>query len=109
MNGPEMRWFRRLAALGILALFILVGVSVATYIYYLATSSTIQTGTFRPFFPFGWLGGLFFIFIAFWFVRWIFWPWSTTLDVTGGTETTRTTYYGRDTLAERSRRSNLNR
>ncbi len=75
MNEPEMRWFRRLAAFGILALFVLVGVSIATYLYYMATSQTIPTGTFRPFFPFGWLWGFFFIFIAFWFVRWIFWPW----------------------------------
>jgi putative membrane protein len=57
---------------GILAFFILVAVSIVASLVWYASQ---PAGTFRPFFQFGWLGGLFFIFIAFWLVKGLFWPW----------------------------------
>ena len=75
MMDNETRWVRRLATIGILAVLTLVGVSIATYLYHFATSTTVPTMPLPRFFPFGWLWGLFFIFIAFWLVRLLFLPW----------------------------------
>lgn len=30
---------------------------------------------YHPFFLFGWLGGIFVIFLVFWIARWFLWPW----------------------------------
>ena len=107
MNDPEWRRMRRVMTWGILGLFVLVGVSiVASLVFYASQPSA----TFRPFFPFGWLGGLFFIFVAFWLVKWLFWPGEgTTHHDTGDTVTMHTTYCGKDTPGERLRRNNSNR
>ncbi len=76
MNDTEMRRYRRIMVWGMVGFFALVAVSIAaSLIYWTGQPATMPAGTFRPWFPFGWLGALFFIFIAFWMVRWLFWPW----------------------------------
>jgi putative membrane protein len=65
---------RRFVTWGIFALIVLMAVSiiVSLLVFGLRTS-----GIFYPFLPFhfGWLGGVFIIFVLFLIARWIFFPW----------------------------------
>ena len=70
-EGSRMR---RFVAWGVLGLIILVGVSIVISLFLGPRSGTF----YHPFFPlgFGWLGGIFLIFIVFWVAKWFFWgPW----------------------------------
>ena len=73
MNEFGWRPMRRLVVWGLVGLFVLVGISIAlSWLFF----SVRPVGTFYPFFPFGWFGGLFLFFlILVWVARWIFWPW----------------------------------
>jgi putative membrane protein len=65
---------RRFVTLGVLGLIILVGVSIVISLYL----GPRPSGSFyHPFFPlgFGWLGGIFLVFIILGVLRWAFWPW----------------------------------
>src|SRR5919197_5983911 len=79
MNDQEWRRVRRFIAWGVFGLIVLVGVSIIASLLFFGTRSS---GTFYPFFPafffpfhFGWLGGIFLIFVVLLIARWVFWPW----------------------------------
>jgi putative membrane protein len=74
MSDQESNRIRRIVGLGIVGLIAVIGVSIALSFYF----GPRPPGAFYyPFFPFhfGWLGGIFLIFIVFWIARWFFWPW----------------------------------
>ena len=79
MNDQEWRRVRRFIAWGVFGLIVLVGVSIIASLLFFGTRSS---GTFYPFFPafffpfhFGWLGGIFLIFVVLLIARWVFLPW----------------------------------
>ncbi len=72
MNDMEWRRARHLVRWGFIALLIVVGVSIAASLVYLALRGPTPVG---PFFPFPWFWGFLWIFFIFWIVRWFFWPW----------------------------------
>jgi len=66
----------RLAGWGLVGLIILIGISIAVSLIFLVPR--YSGGGFHPFFfpfHFGWLGGIFLVFIIFFAIRWLFWPW----------------------------------
>jgi hypothetical protein len=74
MNDEESNGVRRIVGWGMVGLIAVMGVSIALSFYF----APRPPGAFYyPFFPFhfGWLGGIFLIFIVFWAARWFFWPW----------------------------------
>jgi uncharacterized membrane protein len=77
MNNKEWNRVRQFAAWGLVGLIILIGASIAISLIFSVprSSGTFYYPFFFPF-QFGWLGGIFLIFIIFWIViRWFFWPW----------------------------------
>jgi putative membrane protein len=79
MNDQEWRRVRRFIAWSIFGLIVLVGVSIIASLPFFGPRSS---GTFHPFFPafffpfhFGWLGGIFLIFVVLLIARWVFLPW----------------------------------
>lgn len=78
MNDEGWKRMRGFIAWGILGLIILVGVSIVASLVFFGSRSY---GTFHPFFPgylfpfhFGWLGGIFLLFVVFFVARWVLWP-----------------------------------
>jgi len=74
MSDQESSRIRRIAGWGIVGLVAVVGISITLSFYFAPRPG----GAFYyPFFPvhFGWLGGIFLIFIVFWVARWFLWPW----------------------------------
>jgi len=74
MSDQESNRIRRIAGWGIIGLIAVMGISIALSFYF----APRPAGPFYyPFFPFhfGWLGGIFLIFLLFWIARWFFWPW----------------------------------
>jgi putative membrane protein len=74
MSNQESNRIRQIVGWSIVGLIAIIGVSIVLSLYFLPH----PPGAFYyPFFPFhfGWLGGIFLIFIIFWVVRWLFWPW----------------------------------
>src|SRR5215207_418342 len=74
MSHQESNRIRRIVGWGIIGLIAVIGISIVLSLYF----ALRPLGTFYyPFFPFhfGWLGGIFLIFILFWVARWLFWPW----------------------------------
>ena len=53
-----------------MGLIAVIGVSIALSVYFAPSG---REGFFP--FHFGWLGGIFAIFLVFWIARWFFWPW----------------------------------
>jgi putative membrane protein len=73
MSEQESNRIRRIVGWGIIGLVAVIGLSIALSFFVLR-----PTGAFYyPFFPFnfGWLGGIFLIFIVFGIAKWFFWPW----------------------------------
>jgi putative membrane protein len=75
MSEQESNRIRRIVGWGIIGLIAVIGVSIVLSFYF----ATQPLGAFYyPFFfpfQFGWLVGIFLIFIVFWVARWFFWPW----------------------------------
>jgi putative membrane protein len=69
MSDPELNRVRRIIGWGIIGLIAVIGVSIALFLYFVPG----RPGAFFPF-HFGWLGGIFLIFIVFWIAKWFFWP-----------------------------------
>jgi len=74
MSDQESSRIRRIAGWGIVGLVAVVGISIALSFYFAPRPGGVF---YHPFFPFhfGWLGGIFLIFIVFWIARWFLWPW----------------------------------
>lgn len=74
MNNQEWGHARKLISWGIVGLILLVGVSIVVSVILFVHHSN---DTAYPYFPFhfAWFGGIFLIFVIFWMVRWLFWPW----------------------------------
>jgi putative membrane protein len=73
MTDQESNHIRRIIGWGIVGLIAVIGASIVLSLYFVPR----PPGAFYyPFFPFhfGWLGGIFLIFIIFWVARWLFWP-----------------------------------
>jgi putative membrane protein len=70
MSEQKSNRIRQIVGWGIIGLIAVIAISVALSLYF----STGRTGAFFPF-HFGWLGGIFLIFIVFWVAKWFFWPW----------------------------------
>jgi putative membrane protein len=70
MSDQESNHIRRIIGWGIIGLIAVIGVSIALSLYFAPGGR----GAFFPF-HFGWLGGIFLIFIVFWIAKWFFWPW----------------------------------
>jgi uncharacterized membrane protein len=64
----------RIIAWGIVGLIAVIGISIALSFYF---APRPLGGFYYPFFAlhFGWLGGIFLLFIVFWIARWFIWPW----------------------------------
>jgi putative membrane protein len=74
MSDQQSYRIKQIVGWGIIGLIVIIGVSIVLSLYF----GPRPTGAFySPFFPlhFGWLGGIFLIFIIFLVVRWLFWPW----------------------------------
>jgi putative membrane protein len=69
MNDSESSRIRQILGWGIIGIISVIGVSIVLSIYFGARPH----GLGFPF-SFGWLGGIFLIFIVFWLARWFFWP-----------------------------------
>lgn len=70
MSDPRSNRVRQIAGWGIVGLVAVIAISIALSFYFAPGGR----GFFFPF-HFGWLGGIFLIFIAFWIARWFLWPW----------------------------------
>jgi putative membrane protein len=76
MSDQGSNRIRRIIGWGVIGLIAVIAVSIALSFYLVP----LQPGAFYyypSFFPFhfGWLGGIFLIFIAFWIAMWLLWPW----------------------------------
>jgi putative membrane protein len=74
MSIQESDRIRRIVGWGIIGLLAVIGVSVALSLYIAPWRPGGLSFSFFPF-HFGWLGGIFLIFIVFMIARWFFWPW----------------------------------
>jgi putative membrane protein len=75
MTDQERNRLIRFAGWGLVGLIILIGISIAVSLIFFTRSSA---GSFYPFFfpfHFGWFGGIFLVFIIFFAIRWLLWPW----------------------------------
>lgn len=70
MSDQESNRIRRIAGWSIIGLVAVIGISLALSAYFFSG----RPGAFIPF-HFGWLGGIFLIFIVFWIAKWLIWPW----------------------------------
>jgi putative membrane protein len=75
MSDQESNRIRRIIGWGIVGLIAVIGISIALSFYF--APWPLGGFYYYPFFPFhfGWLGGIFLLFIVFWVARWFFWPW----------------------------------
>lgn len=76
MSEQESNRIRRIVGWAIIGLIAVIGVSIVVSSFYFAPRPL--GAFFYPFFfpfHFGWLGGIFLIFMIFWIVGWFFWPW----------------------------------
>ncbi|UVS70033.1 SHOCT domain-containing protein [Nitrososphaera viennensis] len=73
MSGnQDSNRIRRIVGWGMIGLIAAIGIAIVLS-FYLAPR---PPGAFYFFpFHFGWLGGIFLIFIVFWIARWLLWPW----------------------------------
>ena len=74
MSQQERNRLMQFAGWGIVGLIILIGISIAASLIFAPRSSG---SSFYPFFfpfHFGWLGGIFLVFIVFLVLRLLFWP-----------------------------------
>src|ERR1044071_5312200 len=69
MSNQESYRMKRIIGAGIIGLIVVIGISIALSFYF-----SPRFGGYFPF-HFGWLGGIFLLFIIFWVARWFFWPW----------------------------------
>jgi putative membrane protein len=69
MSERESIRVRQIAGWGIIGLIAVIAVSIALSFYF----APGDRGFFFPF-HFGWLGGIFLIFLVFWIAKWFFWP-----------------------------------
>lgn len=76
MSDQESNRIRRIIGWGIIALIAVTGLSVVLSLYFAPWRPGGGFG-YPFFFPshFGWLGGIFIIFIVFLIARWFLWPW----------------------------------
>ena len=78
MDDGDLKRVRGFIAWGILGLIVLVGVSIVVSLVFFSVPRS--SGGFYPFFPtrfpfhFGFLGGIFLIFVVFLIARWVLWP-----------------------------------
>ncbi|MGI0033053.1 MAG: SHOCT domain-containing protein [Nitrososphaeraceae archaeon] len=75
MTHQERNRLMRLAGWGLVGLIILIGISIAVSLIFFAPGSS--GGGFYPFFfpfHFGWLGGIFLVFLVYFAIRWLFLP-----------------------------------
>jgi putative membrane protein len=74
MSDRESSGIRRIIGWSIIGLIVIIGIPIALSFYF---SRSLEAFYYPFFFPFrfGWLGGIFLIFIVFWIARWFFWPW----------------------------------
>jgi putative membrane protein len=78
VDDGDLKRVRGFIVWGILGLIVLVGVSIVASLVFFSIPRS--SGTFYPFllapfpFHFGFLGGIFLIFIVFLITRWVFWP-----------------------------------
>jgi putative membrane protein len=70
MSDRESNRIRQIVGWGIIGLIVVIGVSIALSFYF----GPRLPGTFFPF-SFGWLGGIFLVFIIFWIAKWLISPW----------------------------------
>jgi putative membrane protein len=73
MIDQESNRFRRIIGWSIVGLIAVIGISIALSFYFSPRSGAF----YYPFFlfRFGWLGGIFLLFIVFWMAKWFFWTW----------------------------------
>ena len=69
MSDQESNRVRQIVGWAIIGLVAIIGISIALSFYF-----GPRPGAFFPF-QFGWLGGIFMIFIIFWITKWFLWPW----------------------------------
>ncbi len=74
MSNQESDRNRRIVGWGIIGFMAVIGVSIALSLYLAPWRTGGLSYSFFPF-HFGWVGGIFLIFIVFWIARWFFWPW----------------------------------
>ena len=74
MSNQESDCNRRIVGWGIIGFMAVIGVSIALSLYLAPWRTGGLSYSFFPF-HFGWVGGIFLIFIVFWIARWFFWPW----------------------------------
>ena len=74
MSNQESDRNRRIVGWGIIGLIAVIGVSIALSLYLASWRTGGLSYSFFPF-HFGWVGGIFLIFIVFWIARRFFWPW----------------------------------
>jgi putative membrane protein len=74
MSEQESNHIRRIVGWGIVGLIVVIGLSIVLSFYF---APRPPGASYYPFFPFhfGWLGGIFLIFIVFWVAKWLIWPW----------------------------------
>ena len=70
MSDVESNRVRRIVGWGLMGLIVVIGVSIVSFSFF----RPAHYGTFFPF-HFGWVGGIFLVFIVFWIARWFLWPW----------------------------------
>jgi putative membrane protein len=68
MSEQDSSRTRQIAGWAIVGLAAVIGVAVAISLFF-------SPRPLGGFFPFGWFGGIFLIFIIFGIARWFFWPW----------------------------------
>jgi putative membrane protein len=71
MSRQESNRVRQIVGWAIIGLIAVIAISVALSVFYSAPGGR---GFFFPF-PFGWIGGIFLIFLVFWIAKWFLWPW----------------------------------
>jgi hypothetical protein len=111
MSEQESNRIRRIVGWGIIGLIAVIGVSIVLSFYF--APQPLGAFYYPFFFPFqfGWLGGIFLIFIVFWVARWFFWPWrgGGYITHTGLSMEMLNPYSKRGTPREKSQENNSNR
>lgn len=74
MSDQEPNRIRRIVGWGIIGLIAVIGVSIVLSLYFVPRPQGAFYYQFVPF-HFGWLGGIFLVFVVFWIAKWLIWPW----------------------------------